>query len=172
MSGSTQQPRDPVSCADCQPLFQDYLDGTLPKPKSLELFLHVRECADCQTALEELKQVFQLLESLPEREVPADFNTPVLSSVPYAHYREMATLRQDRVPVFLEEEFLPRPVRSVATRAVGLAVAAGAAFGLAVSWLPDPYVLAVVAGVLPETLVRTQRLARRWTLAGQRSESS
>jgi hypothetical protein len=115
--------------------------------------------------------VFEMLGSLPAAEVPADFDARVLASVPYEAYRAMEPLRRERVPVYLEEEFLPAPVRAVGTRAGGIALAALAAVGLGASWLPDWTAAIAVVGVLPELLVRVQRLARRASLAGQRSES-
>jgi anti-sigma factor RsiW len=158
-------------CPDYRLWFQDYLDGTLPKQQSLELFLHMRECQECALRLKETERLFQLLDSLPSVSVPEDFNEKVLSAVPYQAYKEMAPLRRERVPVFLEEEFLPASVRAVTTRATGGLVAAAAAVGLVTSWLPDVASVVVVAGLLPEALVRLQDVARRLTLAVQRSQS-
>ena len=158
-------------CPDYRLWFQDYLDGTLPKQQSLELFLHMRECEACALRLEEMERLFQMLDSLPSVSVPENFDEKVLSAVPYQAYKEMAHLRRERVPVFLEEEFLPAWVRAVSTRAAGGLLAAATAVGLVTSWLPDVASGVVVVGLLPEALVRLQDAARRLTLAAQRSQS-
>jgi anti-sigma factor RsiW len=168
--GRDHEPLNDV-CISCRGAFQDYLDGVLPKKRSLEIFLHLRDCEACRQELAELESLFEMLGSLPAAEVPADFDARVLASVPYEAYRAMEPLRRERVPVYLEEEFLPAPVRAVGTRAGGIALAALAAVGLGASWLPDWTVAIAVVGVLPELLVRLQRLARRASLADQRSES-
>jgi anti-sigma factor RsiW len=156
-------------CREFGDRFQEYLDGTLPKQDSLALFLHVRECQTCHEQLEETRQVFRLLEALPPVPIPDEFNEKILSSVPYHVYKAMAPLRQERLPVFLEEEFLPAPVRAPATRAAGGVLAALTAGGVAISVLPAAATLAVVVGLLPEALVRLQAAARRLTLAVQKS---
>jgi anti-sigma factor RsiW len=171
MTGSLNNEDRALTCRDCVPLLQDYLDGTLTKPGSLEVFLHLRDCAGCQAELEEMKEVQVMLDSLPVLEPPADFDARVLSSVPYAVYREMAPLRQERVPVFLEEEFLPAPLRDARTRVAGGLLAAVGAAGLVAGWLPDPVVIAVTAGIVPEAVVRLQALARRMALRSQRSQT-
>ncbi len=158
-------------CREYRGRFQEYLDGTLPKQDSLELFLHVRECRTCHENLEETQQVFQLLDSLPPIPVPARFNEKILNAVPYQAYKEMAPLRQERLPVFLEEEFLPTPVRSTATRIAGGFLALLAAGGMAFAWLPTAATVIVVTGLLPEILVRLQSAARRLTLSVQKSQS-
>jgi anti-sigma factor RsiW len=157
-------------CTSCREVFQDYLDGTLPKQHSLEVFLHLRECEVCRHELAEVERLFEMLGTLPPVEAPASLDEAVLASVPYRAYREMAPLRRERVPVYLEEGFLPVSLRSSRTRVAGGMVAALAAVGLATSWLPDWTIALAVAGALPEVLVRLQRLARRLSLIGQRSE--
>lgn len=169
MAGALNEEDRSLTCRECTSLIQDYLDGALAKPRSLEVFLHLRECEGCRAELEDMKQVMTLLDSMPDIEVPADLDGKILSSVPYQAYREMAALRRDRVPVFLEEEFLPAALRDPRTRAAGGVLAVAAAVGLVAGWLPDAGVFAVVAGVLPEAVVRLQTLARRMVLRGQRS---
>jgi len=171
VSDTSRSKNPTVLCADFREQIQEYLDGSLPKSRSLELFLHLRVCATCQAQLEEMKRIFHLLDTLPAAEIPADFNEKVLSAVPYQGYKEMAPLRRERVPVFLEEEFLPAVVRAVPFRLSGMTLAIVATAGLVSAWLPDSVSLVVVAGVLPEALVRLQRIARRLTVALRRSEN-
>ncbi len=152
---------DGLNCPDCRLELQDYLDGTLEKKRSLSVFLHLRECAACRVEHDDLRAVFAALEALPSLEAPADFDDKILASVPYAAYQAMASLRRDRVPVFLEEQFLPVWLRARAVRLGGLVVTAAVAFAFAAGagrgWLLAPG----VAGVLPELLCRMQSAGRR-----------
>lgn len=153
-------------CPDCRLDLQDYLDGTLEKKRSLAVFLHLRDCAACRAEHDALCAVFTGLEALPALEAPADFDDKVLASVPYAAYQAMASLRRERVPVFLEEAFLPAWLRARATRLAGLgvtaAVAVAVAAGAGESWL----LFVGAAGLAPELLCRAQGAGRR--LAGLR----
>jgi len=159
-----------LECRDCREGLQDYLDGTLPKQDSLGFFLHLRDCASCREEHERLRNLFQMLDSLPAAEPPADFDGAVLASVPYDSYRDMASIRQERVPVFLEEAALPRFVRAPGTRLAGLAVSLLAlSAGFVVEgtfYLP----LAVGLGIVPEALVRLQGLGRRVVMSVRKAE--
>lgn len=171
MKGSVCQPDRSEECRECRVQLQAYLDGDLSRERSLAVFLHVRGCAECRSELDELKRLVIGLSNLPSLEVPAGFDEAVLKAVPYDHYREMAPLRSPRVPVYLEEAFLPAAVRAPVVRASGLVVAGVAALGLLAGWLPVSGGVAVAVGLLPEVLVRLQRLARRTRLALKRTES-
>lgn len=155
-----------LDCPDCRLALQDYLDGTLEKKRSLSVFLHLRTCPACRVEHEALQDVFARLDALPVLEAPADFDAAVLASVPYGAYRAMEPLRRQRVPVFLEDRFLPGWLRSRVTRALGgvAAVAAVAASlaGAGPAWLA----LVPAVGLLPEALVRLQWAGRR--LVGER----
>lgn len=152
---------DSLDCPECRLDLQDYLDGTLEKRRSLSVFLHLRECEACRLEHETLSVVFSRLDALPTVEAPADFDAAVLASVPYAAYKAMEPLRRERVPVFLEDTFLPAWVRSRVTRAAGLVAAAGALgawlAGAGAAWLPGVALL----GVMPEFLLRLQGVGRR-----------
>lgn len=171
MYGKKNKPGQPLGCEACRQGLQEYLDGTLDKPESLRFFLHLRECASCQEEHDRLEGLFRMLESLPDHEAPADFDAAVLASVPYAAYQAMEPLRRDRVPVFLEEAFLPRFVRSRLTRLAGFGISAVAAAlalrGDGSAVLP----VLIVAGLVPEILVRLQGLGRRALGSARRAES-
>ncbi len=167
---SQDRQRAGAACSDLRPLFQDYLDQTLPKESSLELFLHLRGCAECERELRELKEIYQGLGSLPRIEPPADFDERILASVPYEAYRRMAPLRAPRLPVLLDEEHLPAFLRAGSTRIAGAGLALAVAAGVVAAWLPDWSLLAAAVGVAPEALVRLQRTARRVALRAERSE--
>lgn len=114
--------------------------------------------------------MFTRLDALPSLEAPADFDASVLASVPYAAYRAMEPLRRERVPVFLEEQFLPAWLRSRATRVTGLVAAAGAVgawlAGAGAAGQPGEALLPAVAlaGAVPELVVRLQGVGRRLAL--------
>lgn len=159
-----------LECRDCLRGLQEYLDGTLAKRESLRFFLHLRDCSSCSEEHDRLKNLFGMLDSLPELEAPADFDAAVLASVPYDSYRAMAPLRQDRVPVFLAEESLPAFVRSPGTRLAGLGLAL---IAFSASFLIDGsfYLpLAMGLGIAPEALVRLQGLGRRVVVNVRRAE--
>jgi anti-sigma factor RsiW len=164
-----------LTCDECRGHLQDYLDGGLAKPDSMRVFLHVRDCAGCAEELARLEELVAMLEALPAREAPADFDARVLAAVPYESYRAMANLRRARVPVFLEQESLPAWVRSRAVRLVGAGVAAVAIAARLAGLLPDTAVTVVVAavGLAPEITLALQGTARRLVLAlghgGERS---
>lgn len=162
-----QRPDDALACADCRDGLQEYLDGTLDKQMSLRYFLHLRDCQACSAYHVQWRGLFEMLDSLPAVEVPADFDAAILGSVPYAAYRAMEPLRRERVPVYLTEDFLPGFVRSRVTRWSGVVLSAvAAAASLAwpdLLWLP----LAAVAGLVPELLVLLQGLGRRVVALGR-----
>jgi anti-sigma factor RsiW len=160
----------PLDCRECVDGLHEYLDGTLEKTRSLQFFLHLRDCSGCQTEHDNLQALFGMLESLPDHEVPADFDAKILASVPYAAYRAMEPIRRERVPVFLEEEFLPAWVRSSMTRLAGVGVALmGVILGQTVEGLSSVAAISLL-GLLPELLVRLQGVGRRAALAVLRSE--
>lgn len=163
--------RDSMGCEDCRASLQEYLDGTLTKTQSLALFLHVRECADCRARMEAWRELFQNLSDLPPAEVPAGFDDRVLASVPYVAYRRMEPLRRDRVPVLLQEEFLPSFVRAPVTRNVGMALAALAGVGLATGTGPAEIEAWALTGAIPQILVGLQSWGRRIVLAEKRTET-
>lgn len=156
-----------LTCVECQQSLQDYLDGGLGKPESMRVFLHVRDCGDCSRELARHEQLVAMLESLPGREPPADFDARILASVPYDSYRAMAGLRRARVPVFLEQESIPAWLRGRTLRLSGAAVAAVA---LAARWtglVPDTALTVAVAaaGLAPEIILTIQGMARRLVLS-------
>jgi anti-sigma factor RsiW len=159
------------TCGQWRARFQDYLDGTLPREVSLELFLHVRDCDGCRLELEDLRGLIGRLESLPPVTPPPSFDDRILAAIPYEAYRQMEPIRRDRVPVFLQESFLPAFVRSPLTRAGGGALAVLLVAALTAGWVPDLTALLLPVPLAPELLVRVQRHARKRRVAGERSGS-
>lgn len=170
MDRNKNQSEAPLECRDCLEGLQDYLDGTLEKTRSVQFFLHLRDCPGCKAEHDSLQAMFALLDSLPDHEVPAGFDEKILASVPYAAYRAMEPIRRERVPVFLEESFLPAFLRSPVVRAAGALLAVTGVGAQLV--LDGPTALAVISllGLLPEFLVRLQGVGRRAALAVRRSE--
>jgi len=164
-SNQTGAGAGPLSCVACQDGLQEYLEGTLGKARSLRFFIHLRGCGACEKERLQLQQMFALLDDLPVHEVPADFDETILASVPYASYRAMERLRRERVPVYLEERFLPAYLRSRVTRWSGLGMTAAAMVGAAVLGNGPSWLVAGVVGLLPELLVQGQRWGRRAAIA-------
>ena len=170
MGGKHRKKSQELDCGQCQSRLQEYLDGTLEKTVSMGLFLHLRDCDGCQQEHDRLEGLFKLLSEMPSLEVPVDFDEKILSSVNYEAYREMAAIRRDRVAVIFEEESLPVFIRSGVTRWAGIGVAA-VALGVNLAGGPGFLQGVVVAGLLPELIVRLQGVGRRAVLATRRSES-
>ncbi len=160
-----------LTCTDVRGWLQEYLDGTLAKSDSVGVFLHLRGCGGCRVEHERLQAMFSMLDDLPQQPVPDDFDARILESIPLAAYREMEPLRRERVPVFLEENYLPAWLRDARTRLAGLSVTFAAVAAVAAADLPQSLWLAAVAGAVPETLVRCQGWARQATLAWRRAEN-
>lgn len=169
MTGRDELNNLPGACADCRGHLQDYLDGTLEKTRSLEVFLHLRDCAPCHQEHDAMQALFGLLEALPAQPVPEDFDAPILASIPLDAYRAMEPLRRERVPVLLQEESLPALVRAPAVRLAGLVVAAASVAAVTLAAAPAA-LLVGAAGALPEALVRLQAAARTVALAVRRAE--
>ncbi len=156
-----------LECGPCRESLQEYLDGTLEKKQSLSIFLHLRDCLECQAEHDQLQSMFQLMDNMPELPLPADFDDKILASINIEGYRAMEGIRQERVPVYLEEAFLPAALRSKVTRFAGIGVSALALVSQ-FTWADSAYLPVIVAvGLVPEMLVRLQGIGRRVVLAGQ-----
>jgi anti-sigma factor RsiW len=160
----------PLNCDGCAEYLQEYVDGNLSRDLALRVFLHVRECPACERTLAQWQEMLAALGQLPRHEPPADFDRRILATVPYASYRAMEPLRRNRVPVYLQESFLPAYVRAGAVRLGGLALAAGIGVAVGVGQLPPLALVGVGLGLLPEALVRLQVLGRFVVLGLRRSE--
>lgn len=152
-------------CGDVVGRLQEYLDGTLGKTDSLAVFLHLRDCGDCSREHAGLQELYAMLESLPAVAVPEGFDEPIMEAVPLEAYRAMEPLRRERVPVYLETEFLPVWLRAPAVRLAGLAVTLLGVVAAALTDVSSVVPMVAAAGAVPEALVRLQSVARRATLA-------
>lgn len=62
-------PKDPcaaagrlMTCQDCTEFLMDYIDGTLPEGQRAKFELHLRDCPDCVTFLENYRKAVALAE--------------------------------------------------------------------------------------------------------------
>jgi len=165
MEGRNGNKEKHVDCGDIGGRLQEYLDGTLGKTESLTVFLHLRDCEACSQEHEAVQRLFAALDTLPELEVPAGFDAPILEAIPLAAYRAMEPLRRERVPVYLETTYLPAWVRSPAVRLFGLVVTLLGVLSLGVADAPAVVLVPALAGAVPEIMVRVQAMARRATVA-------
>ncbi|MBM3134307.1 MAG: hypothetical protein FJZ89_03280 [Chloroflexi bacterium] len=67
-----------TTCAECEELYNLYLDGLLTVEEEARLEAHLAACPACRRALSDLPQLFAALDRLPEAPVPADFVAGVL----------------------------------------------------------------------------------------------
>lgn len=165
MEGRNDNKEQQPGCGDVVGCLQEYLDGTLDKTDSLAVFLHLRDCEDCSREHLHMQELFAMLEALPAREVPAGFDEPIMEAIPLAAYRAMEPLRRERVPVYLETEFLPAWLRAPAVRLAGLTATLVGVGAVGFADAPSVVLVPAVAGAVPEIVVRLQALARRATLA-------
>ncbi len=170
MKEHTHEDSQPMDCRGCAEHVQSYVDGDLSRDLALRVFLHVRECPGCEAKLAQWQGMVQALGQLPRHEPPADFDREILAAVPYASYRDLAPLRRDRVPVYLQESFLPAYVRAGAVRLAGLTLAVACGLAVGYGQLPPLALIGTGLGVLPEALVRLQYLARSMVLGVRRAE--
>ena len=61
-----------MTCTQMRPLLSSYLDGILPDRQEQRIREHLRECAECGSHFESLRQTQQLLSALPAKQAPAD----------------------------------------------------------------------------------------------------
>jgi hypothetical protein len=61
-----------MRCSTARKLISDYIDGLLSKKKSLKLEQHLQRCPDCQTLLEEFKDIVYQTSSLETHSPSAD----------------------------------------------------------------------------------------------------
>jgi len=160
MSGQHSGQAPHLSCSECQERLQDYLDHGLERRESMQVYLHVRECADCAAELATLESLVAQLDGLLERDVPEDFDARILASIPYESYRAMASLRAPRVPVFLEREALPSWLTHPAVRLGGLAVTAAIVAARLGGVAGDPILAIAAMSATPQALVWLQTAAR------------
>jgi len=149
------------TCKSFVEKLQQYVDKDLPNEESMSMFLHARDCTDCSAELEHLERICSSMNNLAEIQAPEDFDQKILSSIPYNSYKAMAGIRQPRIPVILDEEIIPEIVRSPLTRGICSSIAVLSVAGLLSGWLDSTGVLILVAGAMPEFLVRIQSIFRK-----------
>lgn len=71
----------------------DYCEGTLPPALRAAVQGHLDACASCRAEAEGLQDVWQLLDTVPEVEPPADFRTMVWQRIEAEQARGQATRR-------------------------------------------------------------------------------
>jgi len=168
MDGRNMKKSNQLACGDVNLRLQDYLDGTLGKTESVEVFLHLRGCEGCRLEHDAVRGLFNQLDQLQQHPVPEGFDEPILETIPYEAYRAMEPIRRERIPVYLETEFLPAWLRAPLVRLAGLVTTLASVLAMNAVETPSLLLVPAVAGALPEVMVRFQALARRTTLAVRR----
>ena len=115
-----------TTCAECEELYNLYLDGLLTVEEEARLEAHLAACPACRRALSDLPQLFAALDRLPEAPVPADLPAPSPRPAPSTTVpARLGTLRQGLTGLgeWLGRSLLPRPVPlRLARLAVALAI--------------------------------------------------
>jgi len=70
-----------MNCESVREGIQDLLDGTLEPAREGEVLAHLRDCADCSRAREEIAHTIESVRRLPEEEPPAEFKTRVMHAI-------------------------------------------------------------------------------------------
>lgn len=106
-------------CERAEELYSDYIDGTIQKSLLVPLESHLKECPNCRAQVEELRQVWKMLDVAPVVEPPAGFREEVWRRIDTA-----AQVRQPR-PRLSWRALFTRPVLGWAAAALLLVVLAG-----------------------------------------------
>jgi len=70
-----------MKCTDIQKYLDDYLDDAMSLGEQKAVESHIEQCATCQQALEEYRNVRQALRSLPVEDASPDFEAKVFAEV-------------------------------------------------------------------------------------------
>jgi len=62
-----------MKCDKAQEFFSDYLENTLDRPMTVALETHLNGCEQCSADVAGLKQMYAVLDKVPQVEPPADF---------------------------------------------------------------------------------------------------
>ena len=62
-----------MKCDKAQEFFSDYIDNTLDRPMTVALETHLSGCESCSADVAGLKQMWTVLDKVPQVEPPADF---------------------------------------------------------------------------------------------------
>lgn len=108
-----------MNCDSVRDLISDYLEGSIDYRVWDSFISHIDGCASCKAEIESFKQTWNVLDSLPEMEVPVSFrHDVVMRAARLQHEKAQRRLRfPDLSSVFA------RPLRSVGMAVVAVGVA-------------------------------------------------
>jgi anti-sigma factor RsiW len=69
------------SCSEVLQLLHDYVDEDLPQSERRVTAIHLRTCAECRTALKELRCTRRLLRRLPREPMPDPMKKTILDAL-------------------------------------------------------------------------------------------
>lgn len=70
-----------MKCEECRELLWAYLEQELQSEKLMELEAHLAECADCRRELEMQQEVMEMLQSLPDEELPEGYHQELMQKL-------------------------------------------------------------------------------------------
>jgi len=76
-----------VNCRQSRKLIDLYLDGEADVSQTKRMFLHMKECRECQARFEEVEKLHNTIKSVPDAELPAGFRNLVMESIRPENHR-------------------------------------------------------------------------------------
>lgn len=70
-----------MKCEECRELLWAYMEQELQSEKLMELEAHLAECADCRRELEMQQEVMEVLQSLPDEELPEGYHQELMQKL-------------------------------------------------------------------------------------------
>jgi hypothetical protein len=70
-----------MKCEKAQELFSEHLEGALERPMAVAFERHLAECPECERDYSAFRMTWQMLETMPEVEVPLGFAYGVISEI-------------------------------------------------------------------------------------------
>ncbi len=77
-----------MKCEECKDLLWLYLDNTLTAEEETVVVDHIEHCADCKGELENIKEMKEMLDSLPEVDLPEGYHGTLMEKIKAEQQKE------------------------------------------------------------------------------------
>lgn len=68
-------------CQECQALLWEYIEGTLTKEQNQQIQTHLHTCSICQQEEKMLRQMYEALHTMPEKELPEGYHARLMQKI-------------------------------------------------------------------------------------------
>lgn len=68
-------------CQECQALLWEYIEGTLTKEQNQQIQTHLHTCNICQQEEKILRQMYETLHTMPEKELPEGYHARLMQKI-------------------------------------------------------------------------------------------